>query len=95
MRSRHPVAFQRRWRGLVEGHVTETRKVLDAALADRLTFSREADGTWTISMPLAWHRVLERLSPEAFSGLQESVASPNGRDDAFLVPLAAWFAKRA
>ena len=75
------------WRGFVDGRVEQARKVLDAAFSDRLTFTKTQDAEgrdlWTLEAPLAWDRVLERLAPNAFGGLQVCVASPAGFEPAF------------
>jgi hypothetical protein len=67
------------WETLLAGHATEARDVLDGALADRIKFTPDsATRQFTLTMPLAFGRVLERVVPELRGGLQESMASPTG-----------------
>jgi hypothetical protein len=72
------------WGGLVDGHVAEARTILDAALADRMTFTKEVDAqgreVWTLTAPLAWDKVLMRLAPDNFTGRHKLVKTRAGSE---------------
>lgn len=66
------------WSGLLSGHVTEARPLLDVALAgDRIGFHPADAGGWELTVPIAFDQVMRAAVP-SLGALQDLVASPGG-----------------
>jgi hypothetical protein len=67
------------WHGLLSGHTTEARGVLDGVLADRIRFTPNVERRrYTLTIPIAFNRVLSCVLPEV-RVLQDTMASQGER----------------
>ncbi len=70
------------WDALLEASTVEARGVLDGVLADRICFTPDrAKHRYTLTLPIAFDRVMMAALPELGGRLQETVASPRGTAD--------------
>lgn len=67
------------WDALLEATTVEARSVLDGVLADRIRFTPDREQhRYTLTLPIAFDRVITAALPELGAGLQETMASPRG-----------------